>query len=137
MRKYTKADLDNFNRIDNYIICPSGDYSEIREFRVNNGMLYTFDCCCIFADETVFCGGFHFGNYCRFGNNCYFGMNSRFGDNCTFGQNCLFGGHSNFSKKCKFGNYCQFCSECIFWILCEFGEMCVCESNNIDRKSVV
>lgn len=34
MKKYTEDDLKNFEVIDGYLICPTGDYSEIKIFEM-------------------------------------------------------------------------------------------------------
>ena len=66
MKKYSAEDLKTFEVVNGFIICPTGDYTEIEQFP---------RCC-------------SFGERCRFGEDCSFGENCRFGVGC----HCEFGG---------------------------------------------
>ena len=87
MRKFTQKDFDGFE-IDEYgyKICPTGDYTAIKEF--GNG--------CSFGEE------------CSFGKRCRFGKCCRFGGLCRFGNGCSFGEWCNFGERCRFGRLCSF-----------------------------
>ena len=66
MKKYILEDLENFEVDGNgYKICPSGDYTGIREFPSR----------CIFGEQ------------CRFGERCSFGERCRFGGQCKVENN--------------------------------------------------
>lgn len=84
MKKYTQQEFNNFEKDDyGYIICPSGDYTEIKYFPE----------CCIF------------GECCSFSERCSFGECCIFGEYCSFGECCIFG------ERCIFYNtsiYCLF-----------------------------
>lgn len=70
MKIYTIEDLKNFERDKNgRLICPSGDYSLIKEFSER-------------------CS---FGEKCSFGKRCSFGEGCSFGEWCSFGERCSFG----------------------------------------------
>ena len=96
MKKYTIEDFDKFERVGRCIVCPSGDYTAIKEF-------------------PNFCS---FGSGCRFGAGCIFGAGCRFGAWCDFGSGCSFG------NGCSFGAVCRFDAGCIFGAGCSFGERC-------------
>lgn len=75
MKKYTLTDLKNFNKDEcGCIICPSGDYTEIKEF----------------PEQCSFGAGCSFGEECRFGAGCSFGKHCSFGEQCRFGAGCRF-----------------------------------------------
>jgi hypothetical protein len=103
MKQYTLEDFKTFEKDDKgYIICPSGDYTQIKEFPEN-------------------CS---FGNYCNIGKGCIFGKNCNFGKGCIFDIYCRFGGWCNFGKGCIFDIYCRFGGWCRFGEVCRFGENC-------------
>jgi hypothetical protein len=54
MKKYTQKDFDRFEIVDGVTQCPSGDYTDIREFP----------------------------SYCSFGEQCSFGESCSFGNKC-------------------------------------------------------
>lgn len=56
MRAHTEKDFDTFERHDDYIICPSGDYSQVKKF----------------PERCSFGEGCSFGGRCRFGKGCSF-----------------------------------------------------------------
>ena len=72
MKKYSAEDLKTFEVVNGFIICPTGDYTEIEQFPR----------CCSFGV------GCSFGKWCSFGERCSFGENCRFGVGC----HCEFGG---------------------------------------------
>lgn len=139
MKKYSKKDLENFER--DYlgrIICPSGDYTKIKDFK---------ECCifdkeCYFNHYTIFELGCIFGEHCYFGNSCCFGQGCSFGSKCVFGNHCVFYkgcsfdvwcifGNNNYfqnnctyKNNCNFGNYCNFGDDNIFDTECTFGDLC-------------
>ena len=80
MKKYTEKDLETFDR-DKYgwLICPSGDYSEIKTFPEK----------CSFGERCSF------GAWCSFGQACSFGEGCSFGERCSFGQGCSHEGLTN------------------------------------------
>ena len=97
MKKYILEDLENFEVDGNgYKICPSGDYTGIREFPSR----------CIFGEQSSF------GRLCSFGEQCSFGEWSRFGDRCIFGRLCNFGEQCRFGERCSFGERCRFGGQC-------------------------
>ena len=77
MKVYTVQDMENFER-DEYgrLICPSGDYSQIKEF----------------------------GKSCSFGESCSFGKSCSFGEWCSFGESCSFGEWCNLENDLRFEN---------------------------------
>ena len=82
MKKYTKKDLETFERDENgWLICPSGDYTAIRVFPAK----------CSFGAFSRFGEGCTFGNGHIFGEGCIFGAWSSFGQECSFGEGCSFG----------------------------------------------
>lgn len=81
MKKYTIDDLKTFERDERgYLICPSGDYTAIKEFG----------------------RGSEFGDYSEFGSCSKFDDNSEFGRGSEFGKGCEFLGRSKFGKSCEF-----------------------------------
>lgn len=68
MKKYIIEDFDKFERVGRYIVCPSGDYTAIKEF-------------------PNFCS---FGEWCSFGKGCSFGEWCSFGERCSFGEWCSY-----------------------------------------------
>lgn len=76
MKKYTIEDFDKFERVGGYIVCPSGDYTAIKDFP----------------------------KFCRFGNGCIFGERCSFGAGCSFGAWCSFGEWFEFGELCSFEN---------------------------------
>lgn len=109
MKKYTEKDLEAFERDEQgWLICPSGDYTEIKKFpkKCSFGEQSSFGEMCVFGE------GCSFGRYCSFGEMCVFGKCSNFGDVCSFGEGSCFGGRCKFSKQCSFGEYCCFGHNC-------------------------
>ena len=127
MKKYTQEEFDNFSVDENgYKVCPSGDYSGIKEFG---------DCCifgdgCCFGEKCRFGEWCSFGKCCSFGEGCSFGLGCRFDEQCDFGKCCSFGKVCRFGECCRFGKWCDFgkgcsfCRWCIFCNYCGFGECC-------------
>lgn len=65
MKKYTQSEFDEMPIINGWKMCPTGDYTNIKDFV----------------------------EQCRFGRSCSFGESCRFGGSCSFGRacNCEFG----------------------------------------------
>ena len=121
MKKYTKKDLETFERDeDEYLICPSGDYSAIKDLPEK----YTFGERCVFGDNHLFGKYSSFGEMCRFGDRnlfgdaCRFGNGNGFGDRCVFGERCKFGMESIFGKRSIFIGKNQFGENCEFGLRC-------------------
>lgn len=74
MERYNEEDLENFERdcLD-HIICPSGDYTVIKDFPDN----------CVFESSCLFGNWSNFGKWCSFGGRCIFGELSKFGEKCN------------------------------------------------------
>ena len=99
MHKYTEEDLKTFKRDENgWLICPSGDYSEIKSFGE----------WCSFGDARSF------GEWCSFGDACSFGLACSFGEECRFGKSCRFGESCRFGDGCRLGEDCSFGKRCSF-----------------------
>lgn len=80
MKKYTEKDFVIFERNEwGWLICPSGDYTEIGTFPEK----------CIF------------GKGCNFRRRSNFGVMCGFGDGCTFGEMCNFGEWNSFGENCS------------------------------------
>ena len=82
MKKYALGDLKKFERRNEYILCPTGDYTEIKNFPSEHK--YMFEHFCVFGDKTIFPSGNEvsqivFGEFCKFGTGCNFGSEGRFG----------------------------------------------------------
>lgn len=92
MERYNEEDLENFERdcLD-HIICPSGDYTVIKDFPNN----------CVFESSCLFGNWSNFGKRNIFGEASRFGAWSRFGKWCSFGERCIFGELSRFGEKCS------------------------------------
>lgn len=97
MKKYTKKDLETFER-DAFgrLICPSGDYTAIRTF----------------PEKCSFGAFSRFGSLSSFGEACAFGDACNFGYVCSFGERCCFGGGCGFGRWCSFGERCSFGEKC-------------------------
>lgn len=95
---YTLDDYESFeiDECSGYRICPSGDYSHIKEFKGN----CMFDDDCIFGNDVKFPPCYSFGDRCKFGNNCTFGSAAIFGDYCVFGRGNRFGKYTTFGSMC-------------------------------------
>lgn len=89
MKKYTLEDFNNFDKKNDCIQCPSGDYTQIKEFPSN----------CSFGKGCYFGGCCYFGKGCYFSKGCYFGGCCSFGEHCSFGEDCYFG------KGCKYNGH--------------------------------
>lgn len=98
MKKYTNEDLKTFERNEwGWLICPSGDYTEIRTFPEK----CIFEKGCNFGKECNFCAMCAFGEACRFSEGCNFGAWSSFGERCRFGERCVFGELNRFDENCS------------------------------------
>lgn len=98
MKVYTIEDLKNFERDEyGWLICPSGDYTQIKAFREN----------CSFGNCCSFSGWCSFGNCCSFDRGCLFGNHCSFGDCCSFGESCSFGDCCNLDNNLKFENIAE------------------------------
>lgn len=115
MKKYTQKDFDNFE-VDEfgYKICPSGDYTEIKEFSVK----------CRFRVGSIFGEWSNFVKECKFERRCNFGKSCSFEESCDFGKFCSFGGCCYFAEPCEFSDCCSFGEICTFNKSCSFGELC-------------
>lgn len=95
-KKYTIEDFNSFKKDENgRIICPSGDYSEIKNFPD----FCKFEKECFFAGETIFGKSCCFGDNCQFGACCEFGNSNIFHEACIFDSGCIFGKYCLFYKK--------------------------------------
>ncbi len=118
MKRYTLEDFKKFERHQlGYLICPCGDYTEIKEFPA----------CCAFGS------GYRSGEHCCFGKDCNFGYGCTFGKSCRFEEGCHFEYGCYFREGCRFGEVCHFGRGCIFEFFCSFGRDCVLESSCILR----
>ena len=111
MKKYALGDLKKFERRNEYILCPTGDYTEIKNFPSEHK--YMFEHFCVFGDKTIFPSGNEvsqivFGEFCKFGKGCNFGSEGRFGFGGVFGDACRFQDHNIFASNCYFGKCCNF-----------------------------
>ena len=86
MKKFTQAEFERFEVVDDFKVCPTGDYTDIKAF----------------------------GECCSFGKSCSFGECCSFGKYCSFSECCSFGEHCNFGEWCNFGEYCSFGECCSF-----------------------
>ena len=104
MKVYTIKDLESFERDElGYLICPSGDYTQIRSF----GECCRFDESCSFGDYCRFGEGCSFGEYCSFSKRCDFGVRCSFGKCCSFGERCSFGEWCSFGNNLRFENIAE------------------------------
>ena len=86
MKEYTNEDLKTFERNEwGWLICPSGDYTEIRTFPEK----------CIFEKGCNFIRRSNFGVWCSFGEWC------SFCERCNFGERCVFGELNRFDENCS------------------------------------
>lgn len=115
MKKYTIEDFAKFERVNGRIICPTGDYTNIKEFP---------SWCCLGA-YSLFGDGCRFGERCSFGEWCSFGEGCSFDEWCSFGKDCSFGEGCSFGEWCRFGERCSFVEGCRFGERCSFGELCI------------
>lgn len=131
MKKYTAKDFETFEREEQgWLICPSGDYTEIRTFpeKCSFGAFSRFGEMCNFGKWHIFGEACCFGDGCTFGELSTFGAWNRFEESCVFGYRCEFGGRCRFDKNCNFGercnfnNYNSFGENCNFCEKCSFGE---------------
>lgn len=116
MKVYTQEEFDRFEW-DKYgrKICPSGDYSGIRNFPER----CSFGEGCDFGEWSSFGDECRFGNISSFGEGCSFYDGSSFGERCSFGEGCIFG------EKCSFGEWSSFGEGC------HFGEPCSFENGRV------
>lgn len=119
MKKYTKNDLKSFEVVNGHLICPTGDYTEIK----------SFDMKCRFGEQCSFEYCCSFGEQCRFGEQCSFGQYCSFGKSCRFGESCSFEEYCSFGEMCRFGESCSFGEMCSFGEQCRFGQECIIENN--------
>lgn len=127
MKKYTIENFDKFERVGGYIVCPSGDYTAIKDF-LN---FCSFGERCIFGERCSFGAGCIFGAGCRFGARCIFGKRCIFAAACIFGELCSFGAGCSFAAWCSFGERCSFGAGCRFGERCSFAAWCSFENNRI------
>ena len=124
--KYTQEMFNLLPVVGHIKKCPSGNYSEIKEFPslCQFGAKSFFRCDCKFGDNCSFefscdfADHCTFGDFCEFGAYCVFDNNCSFGHACNFGRACSFGEHVGFGSWSSFGEYCEFRNGSI----CEFGE---------------
>ena len=115
MKRYTLEDFKKFERNKfGFIICPSGDYTEIKEFPA----------CCSFENWCNFDEHCSFGKECNFGKWCYFGEGCRFEEGCHFGSYCIFEAFCSFGRDCVLESSCILRAGCSFEGCCYFGEDC-------------
>lgn len=108
MKKYTLEDLQNFEKTENgFIICPSGDYTAIKEFPCR----------------------------CSFGKNCSFGECCSFGEDCSFGKRCKCEQNYEFEKLFQIGYIGSRDDTTQFWLLTDKSILvrCGCFCGNIDE----
>lgn len=151
LKCFTLDDFDKFERVGSRTFCPTGDYTEIKEFPMN----CVFGEYSKFGDKTVFgrrcvleryC---NIGESCVFGSECYIGKCSYIGDHCSFASGCevddlcFVGDFCIFQYGCRFGKglskigvFCQFAELCEFYkgtefpdntsfgAMCKFGDDC-------------
>ncbi len=132
MKIYTTEDFKTFERDENgRLICPSGDYSQIKDF--GDRSVFGDDCNfgwnCDFGSDCIFGRNCDFDSDCIFGRNCDFGSDCYFGLDCNFGLNCNFGAGCHFGAKCGFGNGSAFGDRSDFGVNCNFGQGCRFENN--------
>ena len=94
--KFTQEEFDALPVVGGYRQCPTGDYSDVKEFSA--------DC--------VFGSGCKFGSYCVFGSYSEFGSYCKFDSGCRFDAYCEFGEGCVFDSGCRFGSYCKFAPGC-------------------------
>lgn len=115
MKKYTEKDFETFERNEwGWLICPSGDYTEIRTFPEK----------CIFGKRCNFRRRSNFGVMCGFGDGCTFGEMCNFDAWSSFGKRSIFGEASRFGACSSFGKWCNFGERCSFGELSRFDEKC-------------
>ena len=126
MRKITQSEFDILPVENGFKICPTGDYSEIKNFGNS----------CSFGESCSFGNSCSFGEWCSFGNSCSFGELCRFGNSCSFGESCRFGEWCGFGESCRFGKSCRFGEWCGFGESCRFGESCSFGGKKTNQKFV-
>ena len=119
MKVITQKEFDNFHIINSYKQCPSGDYTQIKQF----------ESYCSFGENCKF------GKCCEFGIRCSFGEHCEFGNICHFGAYCEFRRNCSFGELCEFGNDCYFSEECTFGFTCSFGRWCLFKTCKIGKDS--
>ena len=123
MKKYTQDEFIDFEVVNGQRICPTGDYTEIKEFGNMFGVYCEFGDCCRFGNSCNFSDRCSFSDRCEFGSGCKFDYGCKFGD-CKIGSNCEFGDYCKFDDHCKFGDDCKFSDDCKFGDYCTHGERC-------------
>ena len=70
---FTEKDFKRFKTNENgYIVCPTGDYSRIKQFPAHS----------------IFAEGCFFGEWSSFAEGCSFGERCSFAEGCSFGEGC-------------------------------------------------
>jgi len=132
MKVFTEKDFNKFDRDEiGRIICPSGDYRQIRQFPA----YCLFGERCLFGAESTFGMMCSFGKNCSFGDGCSFGKWSYFDDACSFGKKCSFGARCSSGKACSFGAGCCFGERCSFDEECFFDSSCSFGGWSLFKKS--
>ena len=120
MKKYILEDLENFEVDGNgYKICPSGDYTGIREFPSR----------CIFGEQSSF------GRLCSFGDRCIFGERCSFGERCRFGGQCKVENNKEIKEMIKFEGFGSI-HRCTYFFKLTDGRIyvrCGCFAGYIDK----
>lgn len=104
MKKITQEEYDAMPITDDYKICPTGDYSDVK----------IFDDDAKFGSHTIFESHSVFGSYSRFGSHSTFGECSTFGAWSKFEAHLIFGSYSTFGHTSTFGEYAEFGSYAAF-----------------------
>ena len=118
--KYTQVDLDGFEIVNGYKLCPTGDYSLVSKFESR----CRFDCKCIFGPRCCFGHDSIFNCWCEFDIFCKFDASCRFDFSCKFMKGCIFGDYGSCSEYCRFAPDCVFGNHFKFGLSCSFGECC-------------
>ena len=124
MKVITQEEYNNFPIINGCKQCPSGDYSQIKNF----GEEIIFSDNCKFGDKSNFWEKCSFGNDSTFGESCKFVNPCKFGDGCVLGDTCTIGEFSKFGDNCKFGKLIFFPGSCLF------GGKCIFENKHIAKN---
>lgn len=141
MKNFCLEDFKNFERVEGYVVCPTGDYSGIEHFpdigsyvfdpfchfgdecdfgSTSNNVHYNFGTGCRFRDWCKFAKMLEFRSCCVFGEENQFDIITVFGDNCTFFDDCEFKGLTRFGEGCEFHRCQQFGSGILFGDSCTF-----------------
>jgi len=112
LKVFKLTDLDNFERVNGRLMCPIGDYSEIKAFPMN----------CMFGAGSKFGVNTVFDRNCSFMGGCIIGDHSVIGSESYIGKGCFIGDHCNIGSGCKIDDFCFIGSFCIFQYGCRFGK---------------